>query len=431
MVDLSRTAARFLAQPAPGSPQELHVDLHELIDHRHFVRGDDHLDQVQHRFAGIGAAYMAVLDEGRVVGLCSRHEIAQQLGSQYGFALFGRSPVRDHLVPNPLIIPDHQDWQILLRQVFARVGESFNDDVVLVDRNGELLGLVTVQSLIRLQTRLLMQAIEQLKRQRAEISRQNRKMTSEMAVARRVQRALQPQDLSSICSKLGSVGHSIRLAAHYEPKGLVSGDFFEVLAIGDSTLSLMIADVMGHGVQAALITSMLRALIQEHSPLAADPAALLAAVNQSLCAILADVQDPVFVSAFAAALHVPSGNLQYASAGHPSPLLLRPADRSARYLECSLSSNGGVLGIDGAWSYQESAVVMQSRDQLLVYTDGLFEVADADGAILGQEGLLEMVGASFRDSGEFMMNDLLGGIRRFSRDRSFTDDICLIALELC
>lgn len=70
------------------------------------------------------------------------------------------------------------------------------------------------------------------------------------------------------------------------------------------------------------------------------------------------------------------------------------------------------------------------RDQLPVYSDGLFEV-DGGGAILGQDGLLAMVAASYRDGGSFVMDDLLGGIGSLSRGCSFADDICLIMQERC
>jgi serine phosphatase RsbU (regulator of sigma subunit) len=218
--------------------------------------------------------------------------------------------------------------------------------------------------------------------------------------------------------------------AHYEPTGLVSGDFFEVLPIGDSTLSILLADVMGHGVQAALVTAMLRALIQEHILLARDPAALLSAINRSLCAILADIHDPVFVTAFAASLHTPTGALTYSNAGHPCPILLHASAGHAAHVDCSQHLNGGVLGIHHGGVYHNAKMHLQSRDQLLIYTDGLFEVANAEDEILGQEGLLSLAAANKGKSGEQLMSELLSKARLYSRQQRFSDDVCLLVIEL-
>ena len=407
---------------------EIHVDLSELIVHRHAVQANDHLEQVHHMFQVNDAGYMAVLEGNSVVGLCSRREIAMELGSQYGFALFARHAVREHLVSAPLIVSADDDWQLLLRRVFSRVDDSFSEDVVLTDRSGALLGLITVEALIRLQTRLLTQAVERMRQQRSEIERKNRLMMSELAVAREIQRALQPTDFTNICSQVSGAGHAVRIFAHYEPKDSVSGDFFEVLALSPSTLSVFVADVMGHGVQAALVTAMLRVLVQEHSSLAGDPAALLDAINGSLCAILGDIRDPVFVSAFAAALDVSGSRLLYANAGHPSPLLLRA--EGAAYLDCSETLNGGVLGIRPAGRYRNAKASLNAGDRLLVYTDGLFEIVDAGGTQLGQEGLFAAAVERRMLSGERLVNDLLCHARQHAAERRFTDDVCLVLVEL-
>jgi len=429
-VDLGGTAARFLAQPPAEAAHGIQVDLRSLIDHRSMVRADDCLEEVHHRFAASDVGYMAVVDEGRVVGLCARHIIAMRLGSHYGFALFARKPVRDHLVADAMIVPADHDWPELLQQVFSRVGETFNDDVVLTDPAGGLLGLITVQSLMRLQTSLLLRAIDQLKQQRAETERRNRIMTAEIDLAREVQRAMQPRDLAGICAQLSTPQRTIRIVAHYEPAGLVSGDFFEVLSGAGPVLGILVADVMGHGVQAALGTAMLRALIQDHVGLLDDPAALLSAVNRSLCAITADMRDPVFVSAFAAALHVPSGTVTYANAGHPAPILLQKAVRQAGYLMASPVLDGGLLGIRSGETYHNSGLVMAPGDRLAVFTDGLFEVFNSSEDVLGQEGLLSLADAHLDKPGEELLTSLLDGVRGYSQTTRFADDVCLLIVGL-
>src|SRR5690606_296846 len=146
-------------------------------DHRTCVQQNEDLASVQEKFRQTNVSFMAVLDRQRVVGLCARHEIAMRLGSQYGFALFGRTPVRDHLVAQPLSINVKQGWSDVLQRVFLRTGESFNQDVLLVDDRCAFLGLISVQTLVRLQTRLLMQSIVELEQKQDEIGRRNQQLT--------------------------------------------------------------------------------------------------------------------------------------------------------------------------------------------------------------------------------------------------------------
>jgi len=408
--------------------ETIKIDWRDFVHHSNAVRIDDTLEAVQHRFLECETSYLAVLERNSCVGLCSRQEIGMSLGSKYGFSLFARMPVREHLLQNPLFIRTSQPWTKVLRQVFSRTEEGFFDDVLLLGENEEFLGLIQVQSLVCLQTRLLTHTIEQLEEQRAEIALCNRRMTEELLMARKMQLAMLSHDQPLLQS--GNLPRTIRVLHHYFPLGMVSGDFYEVLSISETVVGLFIADAMGHGVQAALVTTMMRALVQSHSALASEPGRFLAAINQSLCEIFACCELPMFISGLYLLADMADGSLRYANAGHPCPLLLRRASGMAIRLDCMNIANGGILGVTANARFETAQHDLQEEDLLLLFTDGLFEVENPNGVTLGQEGLAALATRLAREPAELLLAGLLERARIFSATGRFHDDVCLLGMEV-
>ncbi|WP_170160888.1 SpoIIE family protein phosphatase [Methylocaldum marinum] len=406
------------------------IDWEALVDHRTCVQLNEPLASVQEKFRQADASYIAILDKKRVVGLCARHEIAMCLGSQYGFALFGKAPVRNHLVEQPLLINVKQSWADVLQRVFSRTGESFNQDVLLVDDRCALVGLISVQTLVRLQTRLLMQSIMQLEQKQAEIGRRNQQLTDDLRMAREVQLAMLPRNIPTIPPDVLPAMSAVRVFSHYAPFGMVSGDYFEVFPISEAAIAILIADVMGHGVQAALIMAMMRALIQNHRGTAGDPGLFLTALNRSLCEILKGSSLSTFASAFSLVIDVGVGELRYANAGHPCPIHLSRGSGRAVHLDCVQSSNGGVLGVRPEVAYLTGSAELKAQDAVLLFTDGLFEIRLEDDDILGQERLLDLAAMRMSRSGEALVQELVDAARGFSSRGQFEDDVCLVAVEI-
>ena len=422
-----RAAIQVNQQASWARPE---VDWRELIDHRSVVPADESLVKTHHEFQERGVGYMAVLDGESVLGLCASRQVGMRLGSQYGFALFGKAPIRSCMVPDPLVIRVDQPWSEVLQRVFSRTGERFTEDVILVDGEQRFQGLISVQTLVRLQTRLLMESIAHLEEKQAEIVRRNQQMTDDLLMAREMQMAMLPRELPEVPSGLSPARGAVRVLHHYAPLGLVSGDFFEVLAVSGTALGILIADVMGHGVQAALVTAMMRALIQDHSPLIADPGAFLTALNRSLCNILATCRQPMFVSAFAVVADIATGSLSFANAGHPYPILLSRNSGEATLLDGESEHNGGVLGVSREAAFQAGHRPLEKGDRLLLFTDGLFEIHGGDGEILGIPGLLALAARRIEQPTEDLVGDLVEAVRTFSPTGEFQDDVCLVAVEI-
>jgi hypothetical protein len=240
----------------------------------------------------------------------------QALGSRFGFALNAQRAVRGHLMAAPLQITTGTPLTEVFKATAGRGDHEFFDDVLLVDPEGSYVGLIAMRTLVRLQTDFLLGNIERLDASRREIAEKNREMESDITMAREVQLAMLPPPLVT----LTAADRTLRVAHRYQPAGGVSGDFFDILKLSDTAVGLVVCDVMGHGVRSALITAMVRAMLEELRSVGADPGTLLTRLNRDLTRILRQTGSMIFVTAGYAVLSLDEGRLRYAQAGHPTPL---------------------------------------------------------------------------------------------------------------
>jgi sigma-B regulation protein RsbU (phosphoserine phosphatase) len=175
-----------------------------------------------------------------------------------------------------------------------------------------------------------------------------------------------------------------RVAARYVPMTAVAGDLYDFLTADPRHVGLLIADVSGHGVPAALIASMVKMAATSQWDQAAHPARLLAGMNDALCG---NTQGQYVTAAFVY-LDAPARELRYAAAGHPAMLLLR----EGRVME--IVENGLLLAAAKGATYTEKSMPLERGDRLLLYTDGLLEAKNAAGRLFGEESLA----ATLRDT---------------------------------
>jgi sigma-B regulation protein RsbU (phosphoserine phosphatase) len=195
----------------------------------------------------------------------------------------------------------------------------------------------------------------------------------ELEVAKRIQLSILPPEFPSSAS--------FRVAARYVPMTSVAGDFYDFLVTDDQQAGLLIADVSGHGVPAALIASMVKVAATSQRANAADPARLLSGMNAVLCG---NTQNQ-FVTAAYVHLDSNSKTLHYSAAGHPPMLLLRNG-KVAEIVE-----NGLILAAFDFATYTNVTHPLQPGDRLLLYTDGIIEAANAKGDPFGQDALSSLL----------------------------------------
>jgi sigma-B regulation protein RsbU (phosphoserine phosphatase) len=284
------------------------VDLRTLVSHKTAVQTKDTVESVFAAFAKDHVEFTAVLDGATLFGLCSRHQISELLGGRYGFSLWARKPIGQHLSPNEIRVSVTTPIGNVLKKVFARSDESFYDDVLLVDEDGSFLGLITTQTLFEVQNSLLRTNIRDLVEKEREIQRKNEQTQMDLRMAMELQQALMSVTYPLFPPSATVETTRISFSHLYLPASLIGGDFFYIVRLSDSRAGIFICDVMGHGVRSALITSMLRALIEATGPEAANPGQLMARLNSELTNILKQTGTVLFATAFYCTLDSSTGN---------------------------------------------------------------------------------------------------------------------------
>jgi serine phosphatase RsbU (regulator of sigma subunit) len=409
---------------APGMDPD-HVDLRTLVAHDKSVAASTTAEALQSAFEQLAVDFLSVVDGQRLLGLCSRRQLAQQLSSRYGFALYARQPASAFLMPAPLLVSDNSPITDVFKAASGREARDFYDDVALVDQHGRYIGMIPMLTIVRLQTEFLLRNNARLEASRLEIAAKNRALEDDMLMAREVQLAMQPQ----AHAPLSANGLTLRLAHRYQPAGTVSGDFFDVLRIADHAVGILVCDVMGHGVRSALITAMVRAMLEELRPVAADPGVLLTRLNRDLARILRQGGELIFVTAAYAVIHLGFGRLRYAQAGHPTPLRWDTRTRTVRPVACPGESAGPALGLIDDYEFATVEEPFTEGDRLALFTDGIFEAADPAGEEFGHERLARALARY----AELPLGEGLDGVLREVAEFSgcdFADDVCIIAAEL-
>jgi sigma-B regulation protein RsbU (phosphoserine phosphatase) len=303
----------------------------------------------------------------------------------------------------------------------------------LYDAQGRVMGLqgifwdISARKQAEEQVRL---AGEEVARSREALRKKNEQMEDDLKMAREIQQTMLPQQYPSF-PRDADAGHSrLRFNHRYYPTGTVGGDFFSIMALSDTEAAVFICDVMGHGVRSALIAAMVRALVEELKPLAADPGKLLTKLNSDLCAILKHTGSPMLTTGFYMVADLAQGQLRYANAGHPKPLLLHRGAGGLELLNNQDGKNKPALGLFDQVAYTTSCSTLKEDDMVMLFTDGLYEVEGADQNVYTHEMLVNAVHKRMKLPAGELFDDLLAEIRRFAVDQEFIDDVCLVGMEV-
>ncbi len=235
----------------------------------------------------------------------------------------------------------------------------------------------------------------------------------ELQRAREIQQALLPKEIPQIAG--------FEIAGTWEPARIVSGDYFDVIRLSETKLGICIADVVGKGVPAALFMANVQASVRAHASECAAPAWLCERVNSMVCA---NITAEKFVTLFYGVLDGDAKTFQYASAGHPRPILWNALSQVTL-----LDEGGAVLGVFPEWKYQDSVVQLAPGDRLVLYTDGLTEAENAEGEQFGEEGLMYMLKKLAEESPSRLNAELLTDVKSFSGSH-LRDDATLITIAV-
>lgn len=299
--------------------------------------------------------------------------------------------------------------------------------VPLRNRAGETVGVIGIGRDITERKA----AEEQIFRYNAEIRQRNTELEDDLHMAREIQQAFLPQQFPTFPRKATISESAIRFFSRYIPTTAVGGDFFHIIPISDTEAGVFICDVMGHGVRAALVTAIQRALVEEMLPAAHDPGRFLTEINRALLSILRRARTPMFASALALVVDVGEGGcVRYANAGHPWPIHINRETGVIGPI-CSASERPGpALGVFKDAHYETHTRPIAARDLLILFTDGLCEVEGEHETYFNQDMLQEVLRKGLAKPADRLIDETLNEIREFAVNRTFTDDVCLIGVEI-
>ncbi|HWQ08539.1 MAG TPA: SpoIIE family protein phosphatase, partial [Holophaga sp.] len=258
---------------------------------------------------------------------------------------------------------------------------------------------------------------KEIKRQNQELTRFQDRMTAELALAAKLQMGLLPVSPGRAAG--------IHYTHRYLPAEGIGGDIYTILPTPDGGTAMMIADVSGHGVTAALISAMVKTFFEAQVRLGGEPLDWAQAMNRDLARNTLSEQ---FATAFLAHLDPATSTLRYVVAGHDAPMrIVQGAIGGFRKPEL-LPGKGFMLGIDEDLAFTELACPFREGDRMILFTDGLVEVEREDRAFLGHDGLLRLCSDLPRDA-EKAVDHIVEKVREFNQPIAFVDDVTLVVLD--
>jgi serine phosphatase RsbU (regulator of sigma subunit)/catechol 2,3-dioxygenase-like lactoylglutathione lyase family enzyme len=270
------------------------------------------------------------------------------------------------------------------------------------DPDGNLYTLVSFDEVNR--------AIEAERRAIAEKQEADRRAEQELEIAKQVQARLFPQTLPSLSS--------LEFAGVCLPARHVGGDYYDFLHLGQDRLALVIGDISGKGIAAALLMANLQANIRSQCAIAVDhPRRLLSSVNQLFCANTADA---AFATLFFAEYDNSTRRLRYANCGHLPPLLVRSDDSLER-----LGATATIMGAFQDWDCDLAECQISPGDTLVLYTDGVTESFSPSGEEFGEQRLAHALVRNRCLAPESLLSAIVEEVRNFSPLEQH-DDITLI-----
>ena len=405
------------------------IDLRTLVSHRTATQSAASMESVSEIFKSGIANFVAVLGGERLLGMCSRQETAGLLGGRYGFSLWARKPIGQHLCKQETRIAVAMPIGDVLRAVFARPDKNFYDDVLLVDERGGFLGFIATETLFKVQNALLLTNIRELEERDRVIRHKNEQMETDLRMATELQQALMPNAYPSFPSESKGVT-ALRFYHRYLPASMMGGDFFHIARLSDGTAGICICDVMGHGVRAALITAMLRALIETHAAEVADPGQFLTELNNEFTRIMKQTGTLVFATVLYCVINIGERGARFARAAHPAPLRVRRTAGEVQMVACGEGSSGPAMGLIPNARFNTTQAELAPGDFLLFFTDGVVEVENKAGSDFGIEGLRQSIRSNLDQPTESLLEAIIGDVYKFADSTVLIDDACLVAAEM-
>ena len=245
-------------------------------------------------------------------------------------------------------------------------------------------------------------------------SAEKHRIESELNVATQIQTSMLPTNFPQ--------REEVELYASMSPAREVGGDFYDFFMVDDRHLAIVMADVSGKGVPAALFMVIGKTLIKDHSNPGRDLGEVFSRVNNLLCE---SNSEGLFITAFEGVLDLVTGEFNYVNAGHEMPMI----SRGGAAFEAHKIRPGFVLAGMEDIRYRAGSLTLEPGDKLFQYTDGVTEATNANNELYGMQRLTSVLSANAKLSAQELLPAVRADIDRFVGDAPQFDDITMLCLE--
>jgi serine phosphatase RsbU (regulator of sigma subunit)/DNA-binding transcriptional regulator YhcF (GntR family) len=338
---------------------------------------DSFMERVVERTEALLGARMELLQDRREV---------QSLVQSFPSLRSARAPVS---AGADLLMPVFSDDEVhgVLRLAPKSTGQEYDaEDLKFLIALGEQVGIVANQFRLR-----------------------HERQESEYALD--IQQGLLPREIPQI--------PGFTIAGAWQPARTVGGDYYDVLPLSETEMALIIADVSGKGMPAALLMSNLQATVKAYAATELPPQDLCGKVNRAICK---SITIGKFITFFYAVLDSAGRRLTYTNAGHNPPLIARQDGSCLR-----LETGGAVLGVFANGSYEGASIDLLPGDRLVMFTDGITEAADSNGEELGEERLIAFLRENPAAAAAELRDAIMRSVTQFCRE-DFADDATLLTV---
>jgi sigma-B regulation protein RsbU (phosphoserine phosphatase) len=256
-----------------------------------------------------------------------------------------------------------------------------------------------------------------LKSSMDQIRKHKDRMQQELNVGRDIQMSMLPVDFPPYPDRKEFSIHAL-----LKPAREVGGDFYDFFFVSDDEICLVLGDVSGKGVPAALFMAVTKTMIKTQAADDSSPASIVTRVNEELSA---DNPACMFVTLFVAIVNVRSGELRFTNAGHNPPYILRHDGK----LDCLDQRHGPIIGAVEGVAYREDQIEIGEKDTLLLFTDGVTEAMDTSNQLYSEARLEEFLKKS-DNTPEQLTVAVLDAVEQFATGAEQADDITILAFRI-
>ncbi len=263
---------------------------------------------------------------------------------------------------------------------------------------------------------LMIDDITDIEKQRAELFEQNKvihqfndKFKKDLVLAKHVQNSIIPKE-PLVCN-----GYHVDFI--YFPLEDIGGDMFDIIEIDDERIGIFMCDVVGHGLPAALVTTMVKALLATYSNILTEPEKLMNRLNRQLIEM---VGEP-YMTAFYGVLDTVENRFNFVRAGHPFPWRLNDA------IQTFGQQSNPMIGIDEDVLYLDEAIDLRPGDKIILYTDGLLDVGTDDGNY--ESRLIDLFDSNLHITGKQLLGVLKDDLVSNVSNEKHMDDVCVLVVE--